>query len=742
MEAVKPIDSGLSRRQFVMTATTLTGGLALGIGLRGTAASATPPAVTGQYWGADAHDPHEINAWIVIDPDNTVTLRISHVEMGQGSSTGLSMLTAEELGCDWKGIRYVFASPNRNAREKVYGSMSTVGSRGIRTSWQMVQQAGASARERLIAAAAARWKVAPAECTAADSKVTHTPSGRSLRYGELAAAASAITLAKEPAIKTPQQFKLVGTAQPRLDTAIKVNGTAQFGIDAIQPNMVYAAVYMCPVFGGKLVKVDESLVAGRRGVLQVVKLPSMVAVVADNFWRASQAIKTLTPSMVWDGGDASKTDSEQFRQMYLSLLDGPLATGMDKGDARGAVGKGKDVVEAVYEVPHLAHATMEPLNSTVHLQKDRIDIWMGTQQPDTYVELAAKATGLEPEQVYLHNCFLGGGFGRRDFGDDMLPAIEIAKAVGNRPVKMIWTREEDLRHSRYRPQCAIRFKAALGPDKRPTAFYSAIAGDSIMSAVGMGLNKGIDVMSGEGLTWEVVYTRIPNWYAGQSLKNTHVPAAFWRSVGGSHNGFFIESFIDELAHAAGADPLEYRRSMTDRSDVLGVLDVLKAKSDWGKPLPKGRGRGISVVDNHGGIMGMVVEVTVNAEGELKVERVVAAIDAYHIVNPNLVKAQVEGGFVFGYTAARYGEITIKDGAVEQGNFDTYGMARMADTPNVETHICSSGAMDDKGQPKWGGVGECTVAPVAAAITNAIFSATGIRIRRLPIKNAKLSQTQT
>jgi isoquinoline 1-oxidoreductase beta subunit len=731
---------GLTRRQFVMTATTLAGGLALGIGMQGQAARANAPALSGQHWGSDGHDANEINAWIIIEPDDTVTLRSSHAEMGQGSSTGLAMLIAEELACDWARVRTVFASPNRNVREKVYDQMFTVGSRGIRMTWHLVQQAGASARERLIAAAASRWQVNADGCRAQASRVRHTATGRSLRYGELAASAAKITLAAEPAIKTPQQFTLAGKPLPRLDSTIKVNGQAMFGIDTVRPDMVHAAIYMCPVFGGKLVSVDESLAAGRRGVLQIVKLPNAVAVVADRFWRASEAIKALQPGVRWDDGDAARTDSEQFRQMYRAMLDGPMVVARNDGDARSALASRRDVIEAVYEVPHLAHATMEPLNATVHLQQDRIDIWMGTQVSDVYVGLAAKATGLKPEQVYLHNCYLGGGFGRRDFGDDLLPAIEIAKAVGDRPVKMLWTREDDMRHSRYRPQAAIRFRAALGADKRPAAMHIQIALDSIMLATGGQLNNGVDPMAIEGLASSMVYTKFPHWYCGQALKNTHVPAAYWRSVGGSHNGYFLESFIDELAHAANADPLEFRRSLTDRKDVLGVIATLQANSDWGTPLPKGRGRGIAVVDNHGGVMGMVAEVTVGADDRLRVDRIVGAIDAYNIVNPNLVAAQVEGGAIFGLTAALYGEITIKDGAVTQGNYDDYPMVKMADAPRVETHICSSGGVDAQGRPKWGGVGECTVAPVAAAVTNAIFNATGVRVRRLPLKHHRLSAT--
>lgn len=729
--------NGVSRRQFVITAATAAGGFALGIGICGARGRASAPAAVGQYFGADERDPREVNAWIVIDPDDAVTLRVSHAELGQGTSTGLSMLIAEELCCEWAKVRCEFASPHRNSSEKVYGQMATLGSFGIRMTWKLVQQAGASARGRLIAAAATRWHVAPGECVAADSQVRHVSSGRAFRYGELAPAASTIVLTPEPAIKTPERFTLAGQPLARLDTATKVNGSAQFGIDTRLPGMVYAAIAMCPVIGGTLVSVDEAPAAGLRGVRQIVKLPAGVAVVADNYWRAERALQALLPGIRWDGGAAATTDSAQFRQMYRAMLDGPMVTARDHGDARAAIAGHPEVIEAVYEVPHLAHATMEPLNATVHLRKERLDVWIGTQQADLYTNLAAKAAALAPSQVFLHNCYAGGGFGRREFGDDLLAAIAIAQAVGDTPVQMIWSREQDMRHGRYRPQVCARFKALLGDDQRPAALHIELALDSIMNAVGMPLVNGVDIMATEGLSWQICYDQVAHWFCGHALKNTHIPAAFWRSVGGSHNGFFLESFVDELAHSAGADPFAFRRDMTRRADVLGVLDVLESKSDWNKPLPKGRGRGVAVVDNHGSIMGMVVEVTVRDDGQWRVERVVAAIDAYHVVNPNLVTAQVEGGFVFGYTAARYGAITVKDGIVEQGNFDTYPMARLADTPPVETHICSSGGVDDAGLPKWGGVGECTVAPVAPALANAIFNATGQRVRRLPLKLANL-----
>jgi len=730
-----------TRRQFIVTATTLAGGLALGIGLPVTAeeARASAAALGGRFWSSEERNPNEINAWVVIDPDDSVTLRVAQAEMGQGTATGLAMLLAEELECDWQRVRFEFASPNRNAREQVYGHMFTVGSMGIRTNWQLVQQGGASARARLVAAAAQQWQVPPDECSAAASRVHHSGSGRSLRYGELARAAAEVRLDAEPGIKNSEEFRLVGQPLPRLDATIKSNGVAQFGIDTQLPGQVYAAIAMCPVFGGMLGAFDESRIAGHRGVLQVVPLADAVAVVADSFWRASRAVRDLVPGIQWDVGEAGGVDNEQLRTMYHSMLDGPMDTARDDGDARGELAMRNDVIEALYEVPLLAHATMEPLNATVQLKPDRVDVWMGTQVSDTYTAVAAEATGLKPEQVYIHCCYLGGGFGRRDFGDELKQAIAIAKAVGERPVQLIWTREDDMRHDRYRPQAVCRFRSALDPATGlPAAMHVQIALGSIMAAVGMPLQDGIDPMAIEGIADPVPYTKIPHWYCGQALKNTHVPVAFWRSVGGSHNGFFLDSFIDELAHAAGRDPIEYRLALTDRADVRAVLEKVRDESDWGKPMPPGSGRGVAVCDNHTSVTAMVAEVTVN-QGQLKVDRVVAAIDSYRIVNPNLVAQQVEGGVLFGLTAALYGEVTVRNGAVEQGNFDDYPMIRMHEAPEVEVHFALTGGTDENGLPRWGGVGESPTATIAPAVANAVFAATGQRVRRLPLKFAQLGE---
>ncbi len=724
----------LTRRRFVISAATASGGLLVGLTLPGYAAE-----FATQSWAADSADAREVNAWVVIEPDETVILRCPMAEMGQGTGSGLPMLLAEELECDWSKVKVEFASVNRNIRENtIYGDQLTAGSRGIRTTWPYVQQAGASARARLIQAAAAKWNVPASECSASKGKVMHNASGRSLSFGALVADAAKIKLASEPAIKTPEQFKLVGTRQPRLDSSIKSNGSAKFGIDTRQPGQLYASIMSCPVFGGKLKSVDDSAVKARRGVKQVVKLDDAVAVVADNYWRANEALKLLKP--VWDGGAAAKTDSAQFAKEYRDALDGPMVTARNDGDAKAAIAASKNVITAEYETPLLAHATMEPCNATVHLQKDRLDIWMGSQSALDNAKMAALEAGLKPEQVYFHQMYLGGGFGRRTFGDELRHAVRVAKA-GNIdvPLQLLWSREQDMHADRYRPQSAIRMKGALSSDGKLEAIYIQSVCGSILRSTGRPAKDGIDGTALEGIGPSVPYNKVPNWYTGQMLKNTHVPVAYWRSVGGSQNCFYLESFIDELAHAAGKDPLEFRKSLTDRADSLAVLNKLEQISGWGKPMAAGRGHGISLVENHGAVGGQIAEVTVGANGAVKVDRVFAATDAYHVVNPNLVDAQIEGGAIFGMTAMLYGEITIKDGAALQSNFNDYRMTRIPDAPDMVTALALTGGKDKEGKPKWGGVGECSTAPIAAAIANAIFAASGKRIRSLPLKNLKLQE---
>ena len=721
---------GLSRRAVVFSGLSATGALVIGVPV---AASAVlqPPLM------ADGTNPaREMTAFLVIEPNNTVTIRVPHQEMGQGTTTGLAMLLAEELECDWAQVKVEYASANRNARAggNLYGRMQTVGSSGLRTSVTMMQQAGASARERLRIAAAERWKIDPADCTLSAGKCLHRASNRSLDYGALAAAAAVVQLPAEPAVKNPANYRLVGKWTPRLDTAVKLDGSAKFGLDAQVPGMVYAAVWSAPVYGGAPTSVDESALKDLRGIIAVVKLKDAVAVVADRYWRAKKGLDAL--KIEWDAAGYGAVDSAQLNQAYRDALDRPMATAETKGDAAAALAApGAKLVEATYEAPFLSHSAMEPLNCTVALAADRADVWISTQGPMSVLQETAKATGLKPEQVYVHNAFVGGGFGRRGGAtDELMQAIAVAKQVG-KPVKLIWSREQDIRRDRYRPQAAVRFRAALGGDGRPTALQARIAVGSLLR----GGNGPQEVQASEPMATECIqnsFYAFPSRDVGVLLKNSHVPVSFWRGVGSSQNGFFIESFMDELAHAAGQDPYQYRRALlTDRPDALGVIDAMAKHSDWGQPLPKGRGRGLAILEAYGSVSGQVVEVTVSQDGKLKVDRVTCVLDPHHVANPNTVAQQMEGAVIMGMTAALWGEITIKNGAPVESNFHDYRMARMADTPpRIDVHLVPSGG------PKWGGVGEPGLGPFAPALTNAVFAATGARVRRLPLKHADLRWT--
>jgi isoquinoline 1-oxidoreductase beta subunit len=716
-------DTNLSRRQFVTTALTAAGGFALGIGILDPAAAATLGA---RPWNDDdKRYPGEINAWVVIEPDDTVIIRYGRAEMGQGSFTALPQIVAEELECDWALVKPEYASANRNLKDnKVYGSLATGGSRAVRETGELVQQAGASARARLIAAAARRWNVPAFECAAAMSKVSHTPSGRTFRFGELAVEAAAIKLDQEPALKKPDQYKFIGRRLERLDVPLKINGTAKYGIDLDVPGMVRAAIIKCPVFGGTVKSVDESAIAGRRGVLQVVKLNNAVAVVADRYYRALSALKALP--IEWNVGAAGATSSAQFRKDYVAALDQKGVDARHDGNVDAAMPTAAKVIEATYDVPIITHAPMEPLNAIAHVQADRVDVWVGTQNADAALQLAAQASGVKPQNVYVHNTFSGGGFGRRLGPDEVAQAVAISKAVG-KPVKLVWTREEEMRQGRYRTQAAIRFKAGFAADG------TAIALD-MRNAAGSGnpanVKDGLDPQTLQGLI-NTAY-KLPNFRLVSILKNTHVPLGPWRAPGHSQNVFFMESFVDEMAHAAGKDPVAFRRELlAHRGDFQQVIDLLVEKGDWGKPMPRGKGRGVAVHESYDSIVGMIAEVAVE-NGQVKVERVVIACDCGTVVNPRGVETQLEGGMIYGLSAALYGEITVKDGRVEQGNFDTYPVVRLKDAPKTEVYISPTPGK------RWGGIGEPGATMIQPAVTNAIFAATGKRLRSLPIRGQDLS----
>ncbi len=637
--------STLSRRHFILTTASAAGGLMIGIvAAPGSAGAAT---ISAQPWNDNEYAPHEIDAWIAIDPDDSILIRYQRSEMGQGSMTALPMMITEELQCDWSKVRIEYASSNRSVREnRVYGNMYSHGSMSVRESQKMVQQVGASARERIIAAAAARWKVSASECVAAQSVVTHQPSGRTLRYGELAADAAKITLDKEPPIKTPAQFTFIPRRIPRVDLVHKTDGSAKFGIDAQVPGMVFAAINACPVPGGKLKGVDDSVLSGAPGIVRVVKLENAVAVVAtESFWRAKRALSRLQPE--WDVGAAGRVDSERLSKDFrAAALTARMVTARNDGDIDNAMSGAANTFEAVYETPYLSHSPMEPMNATVNLQPDRLDVWVGTQDAEMALGAAARASGLKPEQVHIHNAFLGGGFGRRDANDEIVQAIAIAKVV-KRPVKLIWTREEDTRHDRFRPHAVVAFKAATGSDGMPTAWSMRIVTSSIFKSVGIPFPPDkAEPPAVDGLV-SIGYN-VPNTRVELLLRNTHLPVWFYRAPGANQHVFAIEGFLDEIAKASGIDPYRMRRKLLEgKPDWLKVLDTAAEKGDWDKPLPKGSGRGIAICNFTDSLCAQVAEVTVKPNGELKVDRVTVALDTRHMVNPQTIAEQAEGSVIFG-----------------------------------------------------------------------------------------------
>jgi len=712
----------ISRRFFIASVTAMSGGMAVGFnlpGLGGSAEAATHPA--------------EVNAWVVIRPDDTVVIRVARSEMGQGITTSLPMLVAEELGCEWGKVRTEFPTADENLRRKrAWGEMSTGGSRSVRTSQEFLRKAGAAAREMLIAAAAAQWQVPVTECQAANSGVTHQPSGRTLRFGEVAEAAAKLAPPAEPKLKDPKDWTLIGTPQKRLDTADKVTGKPVFGIDVRVPNMLYAAIVQCPVFGGTVKSCDESQVRGSKGVRQVVALPGAVAVVADSWWQAKKAADALP--VTWDEGQNGEVSRASIAELLRGGLAAPEAAVVRKnGDIDAALATAAKRIEADYGAPFLSHATMEPQNCAAHVTPEKVEIWVPTQSGEAALAAAAAAAEVPAEKVTVHKTMLGGGFGRRGAVQDYVKqAVLIAKAVGQ-PVKLLWTREEDIRHDFYRPAAMARFTAGLDASGMPVAWRVRVTGPSILANLfPQRLTNGVDASFANGFTEEMAYD-VPNYEVSYAMRATHVPVGFWRSVNHSQNGFFRECFIDEMAHVAGQDPYQYRRKLLSKDPVrLAVLDAAAGKAGWHQPAPQGVSRGIALVEAYGSLCAQVVEASVGDRGQLKVHRVAAAIDTGHVVNPAILQSQVESAIVYGLTAALYGAITIENGRVSQGNFDNYEMLRLGDMPVVETVLVPSGGF-------WGGGGEPGVPPLAPALCNAIFAATGKRIRSLPLKGQDLKR---
>jgi isoquinoline 1-oxidoreductase subunit beta len=679
----------------------------------------------------------EINAWVVIRPDDTVVIRIARSEMGQGTLTGLAQLVAEELDCDWAKVTTEYPTPGQNlARGRVWGNFSTGGSRGIRESHDYVRQGGAAARLMLIAAAAEAWRVPAAECRAARSLITHAASGRSVRYGEVAAAAARVPPPAQVTLKDPKDWTIAGQPLKRLDTADKLNGRQVYGADLKLPGMLNAAIRDCPVFGGKVRSFDAAAISGRPGVKQVVAVgDSAVAVVADTWWRAKSALDALP--IVWDEGPNAKASSVTIDAMLKEGLTAPeAAVGNAVGDAKAAIAGAAKVVEAVYSYPFQNHATMEPMNATALVTADRCEVWCPTQNGEAALAAAAAAAGLPVAQCDVHKLHLGGGFGRRGATHDFVrQAVLIARQLPGTPVKLLWSREEDMTHGRYHPITQARMVGGLDAAGKLVGLHMRISGQSILAGLSpQNMQNGVDRVVFQGLapSGEAAFGyTIPNLLIDHAMRNPHVPPGFWRGVNANQNAIYLECFMDELAVAAGKDPLAFRREMmAAHPRNLAVLDAVAAKAGWGTPAPAGVFRGLAHLMAFGSYIAACAEVSVD-KGRLKIHRIVASTDPGHIVNPQQVEAQIEGSFAYGLSALLYGECTVKDGRIEQENFDGYTILRMDEMPKVETVLIPSGGF-------WGGVGEPTIAVAAPAVLNAIFAATGKRIRTVPLKNHPLT----
>ena len=726
MEAVMESGPRMSRRSFLLRSAAVGGGLLLEVALPSYGFTEAEEA------GVDAEKPPEVTAWVLVQPDDTIVIRVARVEMGQGSFTGLPMLVAEELACDWSKVRAEYASTSEHIRRnRIFGEMLTGGSRSIRDSHEYLRQAGAAARIMLTTAAAEQWSVPVAECVAENSVITHTPTKRKVTFGAVAAEAAKLTIPENPALKDPKDWKILGQPAARFDIPDKVTGETEFAIDTKLPGMVYAAIAQCPVFGGKLKSVDADKIAKMRGVIKVVPLEDAVVVVAkESWWNANQAVRELP--IEWDFGENANVSSAsimEFLRQGINQEKAPVSR--HEGDVDKAFAAAAKTVEADYYAPYLDHATMEPQNCTVLYTDKRVDVWAPSQNSEATAAVSAETAEAPIENVEVHKVHLGGGFGRRGlFIEFVRQAVTVAKTMPGTPVKLIWSREEDIQHGRYRPVALVRMKAALDAAGEPTAWYVRQADQSIFSAVRPTMIKdGVDLIGVR--TFADAPYAFPNMHMEYAMRNTHVPPGPLRAVAHTHNPFFRECFIDEIAHAAGQEPYQFRRKLLAKaSKDLAILDAVAEAAGWNNPLPSGVHRGIAVQDAYGSYTAAVIEASVNDAGELKIHRVVVGIDCGYVANPDSVRAQVEGCVVYGLTAALYGEITIKDGRVEQSNFHNYQMMRIAEMPKVEVVLAPTGGF-------WGGAGEPGMAPLAPALCNAIFAATGKRIRSLPLKHHDL-----
>ena len=700
----------VSRREFLETTGALGAGLVIGFHLPAGGRLATPPG------------PFAPNAWVRISPDNSVLVIVDRSEMGQGVATALPMLLAEELDADWTKVRIETAPADKAYVNPLFGFQGTGGSTSVRAAFTPLRKAGAAAREMLVAAACQTWGVDKVDCRTERGAVLHTASKRRLTYGQLAAKAATLPVPQDPRLKDPKDWKILGTRVKRLDTPAKVDGSAQFGIDVKQPGMLVAVVARCPTFGGKVASFDAAKAKAVAGVKDVVQISSGVAVVADGYWNAKKGRDAL--EVQWDDGPNAQVTSASISQLFAEKAAQSGAQARHDGDPDAALASAASKLEAGYELPFLAHATMEPMNCTAHVRADGVHIWAPTQFQTGAQGLGAKIGGVAPEQVYVHTTYLGGGFGRRFEMDFIQEALETSKAVAA-PVKVVWSREDDIQHELYRPASLHQLRAGLDAGGQPVAWTHRIVAPSIMARVFPQLVKdGIDgeaVEGGVGMPYAVA-----NVHVDYHMPDTGIPVGFWRSVNNSFNAFVVESFVDELAHAAKKDPYEFRRDLLGKAPRhLGVLNLAAQKAGWGTSLPQGRARGIAVWKAFESYVAQVAEVSLGPDGTPRVHRVVCAVDCGPVVNPSIVEAQMESAIVYGLTAALGGEITIDKGRVQQSNFNNYPMLHLADMPKVEVHIVPS-------SDSQGGVGEPGTPPIAPAVANAIFALNGKRIRKLPI----------
>src|SRR5712691_7637445 len=716
----------IDRRSFLIGTATVGGGLALGLNI----------PLGGSVVRAQDGSP-EITAWVVIRPDDTVVIRIARSEMGQGTLTGLAQLVAEELECDWSKVTTEYPTPGESlARKRVWKDYSTGGSRGIRDSHQYVREGGAAARDMLIRAAAAAWGVPAAECSAANSVIAHKASGRTTTYGKVAEAAAKLDPPTDIKLKDPKDWKIAGKPVKRLDTADKVNGKQIYGIDLTFPNMLTAAIRDCPVAGGKVKSFDAAKVEGMRGVKKVVPVGDTgVAVVADNFWNAKSAVAALP--IVWDEGPNVKVSSATIAAMLKEGLDAEQAfVGNKTGDAKAALAGAAKVVEAVYSYPYQSHAPMEPMNATALYTADKCEVWCPTQNAEAALAAVAEAASLPVAKCDVHKVLLGGGFGRRGRSDYAQQAVQIAKPLPGTPVKLLSSREEDTTHDFYHPITQCKLRGGLDASGNLVGLQIRLSGQSILAALlPQNLKDGMDPAAFQGFnpggTEAVFGYTIPNVLIDHAMRKPPIRPGFWRGVNTNQNAIYSECFIDELAHAAAQDPLEFRRKML-KPKHLAVLNAAAERAGWGKA-PAGVYQGLAQFMGYGSYVAACAEVSVSKDGQLKIHRIVAATNPGHAVNPAQIERQVAGSFVYGLSAALYGEITVNGGAIEQTNFDTYNVMRIDEMPKVEVVIVPTGDF-------WGGVGEPTICVAAPAVLNAIFAATGKRIRSLPLMNHDLRST--